>query len=131
MQGIGLSARRYGLDILILVAAIESALEVALRGDAAEAPTSAAWFAVPAIAAVVVALLGRRRLPFAAPATLWLLAAAISFVDGRLVVFTAGVYLAGMVASFLLGNLRDENQARFGLAVVIGSAAATIRTSSA
>ena len=126
MQGIGLSARRYGLDILILVAAIESALEVALRGDAVEAPTSAAWFAVPAIGAVVVALLGRRRFPFAAPATLWLLAAAVSFVDGRLVVFTAGAYLAGMVASFLLGNLRDENQARLGLALVIGSAAIVV-----
>ncbi|MGZ4237318.1 MAG: sensor histidine kinase, partial [Solirubrobacteraceae bacterium] len=126
MQGIGLSARRYGLDILILVAAVESALEVALRSDAPEAPTSAAWFAVPAIVVVVVALLGRRRFPFAAPATLWLLAAAISFVDGKLVVFTAGTYLAGMVASFLLGNLRDENQARFGLAVVVGSAAIVV-----
>jgi signal transduction histidine kinase len=126
MQDIGLSARRYGLDILIVVAAVESALEVALRTDASEAPTSAAWFAVPAIGAVVVALLGRRRLPFAAPATLWLLAAAISFVDGRLIVFTAGAYLAGMVASFLLGNLRDENQARFGLAIVVGSAAIVV-----
>jgi len=126
MQGIGLSARRFGLDILIVVAAVESALEVALRSDAAEAPTSPVWFAVPAIALVVVALLGRRWFPFAAPATLWLLAAAISFVDGRLVVFTAGTYLAGMVASFLLGNLRDENQARFGLAVVVGSAAVVV-----
>src|SRR5438128_787167 len=126
MQGIGLSARRFGLDILILVAAVESALEVALRGDAREAPTSAAWFAVPAIGAVVVALLGRRRFPVAAPATLWLLAAAIAFVDGRLVIFTAGAYLAGMVASFLLGNLRDENQARCGLSVVVGCAAIVV-----
>ena len=125
MQSIGVSARRYGLDILIFVAAVESALEVALRSDA-DAPTSAAWFAVPAIAVVVVALLGRRWFPFAAPATLWLLAAAISFVDGRLVVFTGGAYLAGMVASFLLGNLRDEQQARFGLAVVLGGAAIVV-----
>jgi signal transduction histidine kinase len=57
---------------------------------------------------------------------LWLLAAGVSFLDGRLVVFTAGAYLAGMVASFLLGNLRDENQARLGLAVVIGSAAIVV-----
>src|SRR6476659_6586907 len=126
MQGIGSSARRYGLEILILVAAVASAREVSLRGDASKAPTSAAWFAVPAIAVVVIALLGRRRFPFAAPATLWLLAAAISFIDGRLVVFTGGAYLAGMVASFLLGNLRDETQARFGLAVVVGSAAIVV-----
>jgi signal transduction histidine kinase len=126
MQGIGSSARRYGLDILIGVAAVESALEVALRSDAPEAPTSA----------VMVCGAGDRRrrggaarptaVPFAAPAALWLLAATISFVHGRLVVFTAGAYLAGMVASFLLGNLHDENQARFGLAVVVGGAAIVV-----
>jgi signal transduction histidine kinase len=123
MEQVWLSARRYGLDILILVAAVESALEVALRSDAPAAPTSAEWFAVPAIGLVVLPLLFRRQFPFAAPAALWLLAAALSFVDGRLLVFTAGAYLAGMVASFLLGNLRDERQARFGLAVVAGGAA--------
>jgi signal transduction histidine kinase len=123
MEQVWLSVRRYGLDILILIAAVESALEVALRSDAPAAPTSAEWFAVPAIGVVVLPLLFRRQFPFAAPAALWLLAAAVSFVDGRLMVFTAGAYLAGMVASFLLGNLRDERQARFGLAVVAGGAA--------
>jgi signal transduction histidine kinase len=123
MERVWLSARRYGLDILILIAAVESALEVALRGDAPTAPTTAEWFAVPAIGVVVLPLLFRRQFPFAAPAALWLLAAALSFVDGRLMVFTAGAYFAGMVASFLLGNLRDERQARFGLAVVAGGAA--------
>jgi signal transduction histidine kinase len=126
MEWIGLSVRRYGLDILILIAAVESALEVALRSDAPQAPTSAEWFAVPAIGVLVLPLLFRRRFPFAAPAALWLLAAALSFVDGRLVVFTAGAYLAGMVASFLLGNLRDEREAWFGLAVVAGSAAIVV-----
>ncbi|MGZ4303629.1 MAG: sensor histidine kinase [Solirubrobacteraceae bacterium] len=126
MEQVGLLARRYGLDILILVAAVESAFEVALRSDAPAAPTSAEWFAVPAIGVVVLPLLFRRRFPFAAPAALWLLAAALSFVDGRLVVFTAGAYLAGMVAAFLLGNLRDERQARFGLAVLAGSAAIVV-----
>ena len=43
---------------------------------------------MPAIALVVLPLLARRRFPFAAPAAVWLLAAALSFVDGRLVVFT-------------------------------------------
>jgi signal transduction histidine kinase len=126
VERIGLSVRRYGLDILILVAAVESALEVALRRNAPQAPTSAAWFAVPAIGVVVLPLLFRRQFPFAAPAMLWLLAAALSFVDGRLMVFTAGAYLAGMVASFLLGNLRDEKQARLGLAVVAGGAAIVV-----
>ena len=44
------------------------------------------WLAAPAIALVVLPLLARRRFPFAAPAAVWLLATALSFADGRLVV---------------------------------------------
>ncbi|MCW2958173.1 MAG: sensor histidine kinase, partial [Solirubrobacterales bacterium] len=62
-------------------------------------------------------LLGRRRFPVAAPVSLWLLAAALSFVDGRLVVFTVGVYAAGMAAALLLGNLADPRRSR-----IIGTA---------
>ena len=111
-------ARAYWLDGLIVVAAGASALEVALRNDPAREPTVAPWFAVPAIALVMLPLLGRRRFPFAAPASVWLLAAALSFVDGDLVPFTATASVAGLVAAFLLGNLPDSVQARFGLAVV-------------
>jgi signal transduction histidine kinase len=111
------------LDVLIAIAAVDSALEVALRRDELQAPSTAPWFAVPAIALVVLALLGRRRLRFAAPATVWLLAAALSLVDGRLVPFTASAFVAGIAAALLLGNLRDAAQARLGLAIVlIGSA---------
>jgi signal transduction histidine kinase len=113
--------RRYGLDVLIVVAALESALEVAFR-DAADEPQSTPWFAVPAVALVVLLLLGRRRFPFAAPALFWLVGAAFSLVDGRLLVFPTGLFVAGMAASFLLGNLRDELQTRLGLAVVVGCA---------
>jgi signal transduction histidine kinase len=118
--------RRYGLDLLIVVAALESALEVAFRHDAAEAPRTTLWFAVPGIVIVVVPLLARRRFPFAAPAALWLLAAAFSFVDGRLVTFALGTYAAGLLAAALLGTLRDERQARLGLALVIGAAAIVV-----
>jgi signal transduction histidine kinase len=115
-------ARTYGLDVLIGLAAAASALEVALREDPLEAPRTTLWFAVPAIAAVVLPLLGRRRFPFAAPASVWMLAAALSFVDGRLIPFAASVFLAGFVAAFLLGNLRDAAQARLGLAIVLAGA---------
>jgi signal transduction histidine kinase len=118
-----LFARRYGLDTLIVLAALEVALEVALRHEAGREPRTTPWFAVPAVAVLVLALLGRRRLPFAAPASLWLYAAALSFVDGPLVVFTVGAQVAGMGASFLLGNVRDSFQARVGLAIVVGCAA--------
>ncbi len=115
-------ARQYGFDALILLAALESALEVAFRHDAAHEPTTAHWFAVPAVALVVLPLLARRRLPFAAPAAVWLVGVALSFADGRLIVFTASPFIAGMAAAFLLGNLGDETRARLGLAVVIGGA---------
>jgi signal transduction histidine kinase len=108
------------LDLLIVVAAVESALEVAFRSDP-EAPRTSLWFAVPAVMIVVLPLLARRRYPFGAPASLWLLAAAFSFVDGRLVTFALGTYAAGLLAAALLGNLRDEHQARLGLALLIGS----------
>ena len=115
-------ARRYGLDVLIAIGAIESALEVALRHDPLQEPRTTPWFAAPAIALVVLPLLGRRRFPFAAPATVWLLAAGLSFVDGRLVTFTASAVVAGIAAAFLLGNLRDAVQGRLGLAVVASGA---------
>jgi hypothetical protein len=50
---------------------------------------------LPAIALIVLALLERRRFRFAALASVWLLAAALSFVDGRLVPFTATAFAAG------------------------------------
>ena len=116
-------ARRHGLDALIVLAAIAGALEVALREELVLAPTTTPWFAAPATAFLILLLLGRRRFPFAAPASLWLLAAALSFVDGRLVVTTDAVFPAGMAAAFLLGNLRDAVQARLGLVVVLSGAA--------
>ena len=121
-----LFARGYALDVLIVIGAIEGALEVAFRHDAMQAPRTPPWFAVPAVAIVVLALLGRRRFPFMAPVSVWLLAAALSFVDGRLVVFSVSVYVAGMAAAFLLGNLADAVHGRVGLAVVLGGAAVVV-----
>jgi signal transduction histidine kinase len=118
-------ARAYGLDGLIVLGALASALEVALSDDPQELSTSP-WFAAPAIALVVLVLVGRRRFPFAAPASVWVLAAALSFVDGRLVPLTASASIAGFAAAFLLGNLRDAGQARIGFAIVLGGIAIVI-----
>jgi signal transduction histidine kinase len=104
---------------------IEAALEVAFRHDP-EQPTATLWFSVPAIVAVFVPLLARRRAPFAAPALVWVIAAAVSFVDGRLVVFPAAVFVAGMVAAILLGNLADDFQGRVGLVVTLAGATVII-----
>ena len=113
--------RRYGFDGLIVLGAITSALIVLFGGNADQAPTSPLWFSVPAIAIVVLPLLARRRFPFGAPASVWIIATALSFIDGRLVVFPLSVYIAGMVAAYLLGNLPDGGQAGLGLAVVLAA----------
>jgi signal transduction histidine kinase len=115
--------RRYAFDVLVVLAAVESSVEVAFRHDAVRAPRTTLWVAIPAIVALFVTLLARRRAPFAAPAALWIVAAALSFVDGRLVVFPAAVFAAGMAAAFFLGNLIDGFQARVGLVVVVAAAA--------
>jgi signal transduction histidine kinase len=123
---LGPYVRRYAIDVLVAAAALEAVAEVALRRDSSEAPRTTLWFAIPAIVAVVVVLLARRRFPFAAPAAVWVLAAATSLVDGRLVVFTVGASIAGLVSAFLLGNLRGDLQARLGLGVVVGGAAVVV-----
>jgi signal transduction histidine kinase len=111
--------RSHGFDALIAIGALEGALEVALRHDAGRTLSTSRWFAVPATACVVLVLLGRRRFPFAAPAAMWLLAAALSFVEGWLVVSTSSLYIAGLVASLSLGNVGDVVRARVGLAVAL------------
>lgn len=116
-------ARRHGFDLLIALGAIAAALEVALRNDPADEPTTAVWFAAPAVAVAILTLLARRRFPFAAPASFWLLCAALSFVDGRLIVFPVTIYLVGLAAAYLLGSLGDVVRGREGLLIVVASAA--------
>ncbi len=123
MSRVGYVVRRYALDVLIVLAVLESAIEVAVRHDSADAPRTTMWFVVPALAVILLPLLARRHFPFAAPALFWSLAAAVSFVDGRLIPFLGIVFVAGMAGAFLLGNLHDARQARVGLAIVVGAAA--------
>ena len=113
--------RRYGIEVLILFTVVLSALEVVLRQDNPRAPETALWFSVPAVVLIVLPLLWHRRFPFAAPALLWLLVAALSFIDGRLIPYIYGIQLAGTYAAFLLGNVRDMVQLRIGLAIVLSS----------
>jgi signal transduction histidine kinase len=115
--------RRYGLDLLIFGAALEAAVQVVTAGNDPDAPRTATGLAAVAAVAMVLPLLGRRRWPFAAPATLWLLAATLSFVDGRLVGYALGVYAAGLAAAFLLGTARDEREGRIGLVIAAVGAA--------
>ncbi len=102
-----LLASRYGFDALIVAAAVEGTLEVVLSHGSPQAPRTPLWFAAPATAIIVLPLLARRQFPIAGPAAVWLVSAAVSFADGRLVVFPTGIYIAGLAAAFLLGNSAD------------------------
>ena len=75
---------------------------------------------MPAVAVLVLPLLAHRRFPFAAPVAYWLMAAALSFVDGVLIAFIGSLGVVGLATAFLLGNLRDDRQAGIGLAIVLG-----------
>src|SRR3954452_2409723 len=103
------------LIVLLLAAAM---LEVLVGRNSPDAPESSLWFVLPAIAILVVPVLARRRFPFA-PAGHWVLAIGIAFVDWRLIPFAISIFVVGLIAAFLLGNLRDSLQAALGLAFVI------------
>jgi signal transduction histidine kinase len=119
MSGIRDLVRQYWFEVPLALLAIEGMTEVVVRQDAPDAPRSTLLFAVPAVALLVSPLFARRRFPFIALIGYWLLATAITFIDGRLIPFLTGVFVLGMVVAFLLGNLRDAVQARIGLAVVL------------
>ena len=98
--------RHYGVDVLIVIAAVESALEVLLRQDDSKAPSTTPWLAAAILAALILVLLGRHHHPFGAPAAFWIAGGMLSFVDGELLVFTTGAYAAGLAASAMLGKVR-------------------------
>jgi signal transduction histidine kinase len=112
-------ARTYWFEGAVALLAIVGLLDLAVRGDA---PDTSLWFAVSAVAVLVLAIFTRRRFPFAGPTAYWLLAAGISFVDWQLIPFMQSLFPVGMAVAFLLGNLRNALQAAIGLAVVLGSA---------
>jgi len=120
--------RRRWFDLLIVLLAVAAMLEV-IVGQArpgSGAPTSTLWFCLPAIAVLVSPLFTRRRFPFAAPAAYWLLAVAVSLVDWGVTTFPISLFVVGMSAAFLLGNLRNALQAGVGLGVAIAGSATVV-----
>jgi signal transduction histidine kinase len=113
-------AREYWFELLIGALAIAAMLELVIGRNSPGAPSTTLWFAVPAVAVIVLPLFARRRFPFAAPASYWLLATALTFVDGLLIPFMVSLFPVGMASAFLLGNLRDSRRAWTGLAIVLG-----------
>ena len=112
--------REYWFELLIGFLAIAGMLELVVGRDLPGAPTTSLWFSVPAIGVLVLSLVLHRRFPFGAPVAYWLMAAALTFVDGMLIAFVGSLGVVGLAAAFLLGNLRDDRQAGIGLTVVLG-----------
>jgi signal transduction histidine kinase len=115
------AAQEYWFELLIAVLAVAGMLELIVGRDSPGAPTTSLWFSVPAVAVLVLPLFARRRFPFAAPAAYWLLAAALTYVDGVLIPFIGSLGVVGLATAFLFGNLRDDRKAGLGLAIVLGS----------
>jgi signal transduction histidine kinase len=116
----------HGLDALIVVLALAAAVAIVTAPDQDRPDGVRAVFEVAAVAVMILTLLLRGRAPLIVPAATWLMSAALSFVDGSLIVGLAPVSIAGMVAAVLLGSLPDERQARVGLAVVLVSATTVV-----
>jgi signal transduction histidine kinase len=112
----------HGLDVLIVLAAVQTAAATATRSEPGHPTGALLWFEVVAVTATVLTLLWRTRFPFAAPAAMWLAAASLSFLDGRLIEQPAGIFVAGLGAAVLLGNQPDLTLSRIGLVIVVGAA---------
>src|ERR1700742_4952661 len=119
-------ARTYWFDLLIALLAIVAMLDVVLERGSSGVPTKTLWFCLPALAILVLPVFARRWFPFAGPAGYWLLAAGISFVDPLLIPYPESLFLLGLAAAFLLGNVRDVRRAGLGLAIVVGAAATLV-----
>jgi signal transduction histidine kinase len=129
MSRIASVPRKYWFDLLIALLAIAAMLEVVVGRNSPGAPKSL-WFALPAIVIMVLPIFARRRFPFGAPVAYWVLAVAVSFIDWRVIPFAVSLFVVGLAAAFLLGNLRNAYQAGIGLAIAVaGSAIVTYNIS--
>ena len=118
-------AYEYWFELLVAALAVAGMLELILLRSPG-APTSSKWFAVPAAAVLLLVLLTRRWFPFGAPAAYWILAAALSFIDGMLIPAIESLVLVGLASAALLGNLPNARQAWTGLAIVLAGITAVV-----
>lgn len=118
---------RHGLDLLVVVTAVVTAVATVLRDDLEHESGPLFLLGLAGITSAVLVLLARRRFPFAAPAATWLICASLSFVDGELIVNGAGILIAGMGAAVLLGAQRNATLSRLGLVIVLTSAVIVVR----
>src|SRR5262245_64024095 len=91
-------ARGHWYELLIGALLLAALLELVLgRGSS---PMSIRY-AIPLVVLLVAPLFARGRFPFAAPASYWLIATGISFIDGELIPFMVSLFPVGLVSAFL------------------------------
>src|SRR6186997_3668768 len=108
-------AREYWFELLFGAIGVAAVIELLLP----PAATSSRWFALPALTVLLLPLFTRRWFPFGGPAAYWILAAALSLVDGLLIPSIESLFLVGLASAALLGNLRDARKAWTGLVIVL------------
>ena len=119
-------AKKYWFEIPIALLGLVAISELVVGHYSSAGPSMPLWVSIPTIVFLLLPLFARRRYPFAAPAIYWILAAAVTFADGVLIPYVNALSPVGMATAFLLGNLRDDFQARTGLAIVVGGAAIVV-----
>ena len=119
-------ARKYWFEIPLALLGLVAISELVVGHYSSAGPSMPLWVSIPTIVFLLLPLFARRRYPFAAPALYWILAAAVTFADGVLIPYVNALSPVGMATAFLLGNLRDDFQARTGLAIVVGGAAIVV-----
>ena len=120
--------RSYVFDVLVVAAAVGAVVEFLVQsGDAEDIPTTTNWFLIPAALATILPLLLRRQLPFLAPATTLIMAAAVSFVEGNFAPFAFSVFVAVIAAAFLLGMNRNRREALAGVPLIVAVVVIAVR----
>ena len=114
-------AREYWFELLMAVLLLAGIVQLTVLHDSPGAPTSSLWFSVPALVVLVLPLFARRRFPFAAAASYWVMAAAITFIDGVLISWVDSLEVIGFASALLLGYLQDRRKALIGLGIVVAS----------
>ena len=123
MSWIRQATREYWFELLIGALTVAGIAELVVSPGS---PTTSRWFAVPALALLMLPLFTRRWFPFGAPAAYWILAPALSFVDGLLIPSVESLFLVGLASAALLGNLRNARHAWIGLAIVLAGITAVV-----
>jgi signal transduction histidine kinase len=118
---LGELARRYWLDAFLVAISLWAGFSVVFGWDEDPLPEGPTLLIFLGAAVVPLPLLARRRFPFGAAAAVFVYCAAVSFLNGRVVIYAFATFLAVLVACFLFGLLKDWRQSLVGLAITLGA----------